>query len=547
MFQFKPNESQLNVLSIDEIRRRVGLGIIIFFALGSITFNIISLITGFTLNSSTSTTSVSYASFILGFIFFGFAYLLYRNIQTKIILHLPIVALLSLFLTPQAELSFIILTLAILIYAAIITRLSVFAVLCVVVIGMSVIQQSNYPDLQYVMFSSLMITLTIAVFYVVNSFGNITSSAQRTNRLLQASSDIAQTINLELDMKQLLDNTVNIIRNEFNFYHVQVFLIDDNHEYANLVSSTGEAGIQLLARNHRLPIGSQSVIGRVTQVGEPVVAQNTDIDQVHALNELLPDTRAELALPIIDSSQIVGALDVQSVNADAFQPIDIQALQIITNQLSTAIRNARLFEQAQKNIQENQQLLHEYQTNLRQLDRLNSVLVKQSWGDYLQQTHVDGVTLSEQRFMPKAHWSDSMRIAMDNQKTQITSQDDVQIIAVPIILRDETLGVIEVEIDKDTQTSEIAELIQAISDRLAISLESARLFEETQEATLQEQQINEIVSNYEAAVTIDELLQVTLEQLQQSLGAEHGAIRLGTVDGGHGPTSNYNGNGGSPS
>jgi GAF domain-containing protein len=373
------------------------------------------------------------------------------------------------------------------------------------------------------------------------------TSASRTNQLLQASSHITQVINQELELQQLLDNTVNSIRDEFAFYHVQVFLVDEAHVYANLIASTGEAGRQLLIRNHRLPIGSQSVIGRVTQVGEPIVTQKASTDTIHAQNELLPDTQAELALPIIDSGNIIGALDVQSVNADTFQSTDIQALQIIANQLGVAIRNARLFEEAQKTIRENKRLVFEYETNLREVDRLNRTLTKQSWDNYLTNTYVDGVTLSKERFIPKAEWSEVMRTATARQQTHITTANDTHIIAVPIILRGQILGAIEVEVDAKRSTTDSADLIQAVSQRLAISLESARLFEETQEATLQEQQINEIVSSYETAVTIDELLQVTLEKLQQSLGAEKGTIRLGTLDTTDTSPQPYNGNGGSSS
>ena len=348
-------------------------------------------------------------------------------------------------------------------------------------------------------------------------------------------------------MQTLLTNTVNIIRDQFNFYHVQVFLIDEHYEFANLVASTGEAGNQLLARNHRLPVGSQSVIGRMTQVGESVIAQNTDLDSVHALNDLLPETRAELALPLIDSGNIIGALDVQSEEADTFQSIDVQALQIIANQLAVAIRNVRLFDQAQQNILENNRLVYEYQTNLHEVDRLNRTLTKQSWDRYVALAAVDGVTVSDDQVVPQADWSDAMRNATDNQEIYIESSDETQLVAVPILLRGQVIGAIEVEVDANANASDLGEMIQAVSQRLANSLESARLFEETQEATLQEQEINEIVSRYETAETIDELLQVTLEKLQQSLSAENGTIRLGTLNPTNSAHHKQNGNGGSTS
>jgi GAF domain-containing protein len=118
-------------------------------------------------------------------------------------------------------------------------------------------------------------------------------------------------------------------------------------------------------------------------------------------------------------------------------------------------------------------------------------------------------------------------------------QDDRAFIAVPVELRGEVIGAMEVEIPNDLHSEGIIDMMQAIADRLAISLDNARLFEETQEATAQEQRINEIVSRYQSASTVDDLLQVTLEGLFETLGAEAASIRLGNVT----PNMQSNGHG----
>ncbi|MBC7871720.1 MAG: GAF domain-containing protein, partial [Chitinophagaceae bacterium] len=157
----------------------------------------------------------------------------------------------------------------------------------------------------------------------------------RSSELLRASAEIAQITSNTLDLKALFSEAVELIRDRFDYYHVQIFLLDDARESAVLVASTGEVGQQLMVRGHKLAVGSQSVIGRVTQTGEPVTARDTDHDEVHARNELLPNTRAELALPILDGERIIGALDVQSIRRDAFNDTDLQALQVMSNQLAT--------------------------------------------------------------------------------------------------------------------------------------------------------------------------------------------------------------------
>ena len=541
---FRREQKNLTTITLDELRRQVGIGILITFAVVGFIVNIILLFNELSLAEAGEPNFVSFMASIISALA---AFMLHRKIYIQFALYFPLIMLLAIFVLVPAEVTFVSMIFSILIYAAIVSHYVIYIGLVAFMIIWCVIQQQAIPEFEYLLIGNVAVVMSGIVLYVVSNFEYTTRSSGRTNNLLRASSNIAQIINRELDQQQLLNSTVNTIRDEFDFYHVQVFLNNDDHTYANLVASTGKAGQQLLARNHSLPIGSQSVIGRVTQIGEPVVTQNTGVDKIHSVNELLPKTQAELALPIIDSGNIIGALDVQSIYIDAFQPIDVQALQIVANQLAVAIRNARLFEQAQVNINENKRLLFEYETNLREVDRLNRTLTKQAWDSYLTQSYVDGVTLSKDRFVPKADWSEQMRVATNQQQTQITTSDDKNLIAVPIILRGQVLGAIEVEVEGKSNTADSAEMIQAISQRLAISLESARLFEETQEATLQEQQINEIVTSYETALTIDELLQVTLEKLQQSLGAETGKIRLGTLETKNASSHTSNGNGGSPS
>lgn len=352
--------------------------------------------------------------------------------------------------------------------------------------------------------------------------------AARTSNLLEASASVGQVMAQVLNQDELLKRSVELIRDRFAFYHVQIFLIDDRREEAKLVASTGKVGQELLERQHSLPLGSQSVIGRVIQIGEAVVARDTDTDGVHAFNELLPKTRSELALPILDGDQIIGALDVQSMRPDAFTNTDIQALQVMAAQLGNAIRNARLFEAQANSVRENKRLFLESETNLREIQRLNRQLTRQAWQDYLAQNRIiSGVTLDGVNFRPGSVWTDPMQDAAQRRRPKITTDETGQsIMAVPIELRGEILGAIEIAVDDNSDADETLEMLQAITQRLALSLDNARLFEETQQATAQEQRIGEITSQYQAAATVDDLLKITLDGLTQTLGATRGAIRL---------------------
>lgn len=168
-------------------------------------------------------------------------------------------------------------------------------------------------------------------------------------RQLETSAVVGRRAGEILDLNELLPQVVELIREQFGYDHVQVFLMDEYDDYAELRASTGEAGRRLLAIKHKLRKGSESVIGRVTASGEPVIALDTaDAAVVHQPNPYLPLTRSEMALPLIVKNQVVGALDVQSNQPNAFSEDDIRALNTLAAQISIAIDNARLYEEAQQ-------------------------------------------------------------------------------------------------------------------------------------------------------------------------------------------------------
>jgi GAF domain-containing protein len=372
-----------------------------------------------------------------------------------------------------------------------------------------------------------LMVVSIVTRYIMNQTQRASLSADASTRLLQSVAEAGQTLTKILDVEELLPSAVELIRSRFGFYHAQIFLVDEDGARARLVASTGATGQKLLAQKHQLAVGSQSVIGRVTSTGQPVIARSTD--PVYYRNELLPETRAELALPILDGSAIIGALDVQSRESTAFDPEITQALQVMANQLGTSIRNARLFEVQAQNARETKRLFLEAETNLREIQQMNQQLTKVGWEHYLLgKRETDGVTLLNDRFVADTSWTASLTQAAQTRQSVSDSQSGV--ISVPVMLGGEVIGAIEVESDSTSQIDESVEMVKAVAQRLAISLDKARLFEESQEATAREQRINDIVARYQTINSVDDLLRVTLSELSQTLGAKHGAIRLGVSE-----------------
>ncbi|MBZ0278394.1 MAG: GAF domain-containing protein [Anaerolineae bacterium] len=375
--------------------------------------------------------------------------------------------------------------------------------------------------------------VSFTIRFFIEAAQNAAYAAQRSAQLLNDIAVIGQELAQLLKLDDLLPQAVELIRRSFAFYHVQVFLVDKTHEFAELTASTGAVGRELLSRKHRLAVGSQSVIGRTTKEKHPVIARYTDT--FYFRNELLPDTRSELALPIMDGEQVIGALDVQSRNPTAFQPDEVQALQTLANLLATSIRNARLFAEQSQIAQETKRLFLESESNLREIQRLNRQFTKQGWKDYWREAQHTGLTLDDQQIFASETWSDQQIKAA---RTRRPVQDG-EVVAAPLMIGNEVIGAIEVEVGGEIVQSEAAEIVNAVAQRLALSLDKARLFEESQDMAAQEQRINEIVARYQTVANVDDLLRITLSELSLSLGAKHGAIRLGSLG------TNENGSSGS--
>jgi signal transduction histidine kinase/DNA-binding response OmpR family regulator len=185
--------------------------------------------------------------------------------------------------------------------------------------------------------------------------------AQRRAVELQTAAEIARDTTSTLSLEILLNRIVNLLKDRFELYHVSIFLLDDTNTYALIQESTGSAGQELKRRNHRLAVGSKSVIGTCTSTGETVVVNDTTHSSIFYPNPLLPDTQSELGLPLKISGKVIGAIDLQSTELNAFPVEGTAILQILSDQISVAIDNARAYAISQEAVEE-----------MRELDRVKS-------------------------------------------------------------------------------------------------------------------------------------------------------------------------------
>lgn len=325
---------------------------------------------------------------------------------------------------------------------------------------------------------------------------------QRTRNIL-ITAEIGRAITATRELDVLLEQVVNLIVENFDFYHAQVFLVDESGGYAVLMKSTGVAGQELLERRHRLAVGSRSVIGRCTETGSPVVINDTEADPTHRRNELLPHTRAEMALPLRAAGRIIGALDVQSVNQNAFAPGDIPVFQTMADQLAVAIERVRLFERTQR--------------DLRDIEMLNRQLTGEAWNRYVgnRGTRAIGYQAGEQGLAP---------LLPDGISAEAPSES---VLSVPLRVRGETIGMLDVAPrNGEVPDPETRQMLEAVAERVAQALDSTRLSEQARHQAEQEQILSQLSASLQSTTDLNVILRVAAQQASQALGTRRGFVHL---------------------
>lgn len=360
-------------------------------------------------------------------------------------------------------------------------------------------------------------------------------------RQLRSVLDVGQVTATLTTADEILTRTVSYVRDRFAIYHVQIFLVDKERRVATLAASTGDAGKALMDSRYRVPLSASGVISRTVMSGEPVIAvmgeERVDpslevtMHFARSTHELLPHTKSELALPLVVGDQIIGALDLHSTRVNAFAMREIDSYRLLANQIALSIHNVKQFEEQQAILDETRRMYFEAETTLRESQQINQRLTAQAWRDYVRSRMVGtiGYTLFENRLRPDSSWTSSMEHTFASRRAQTKLIGTRQVVTVPIELRGQVIGAIEVDLDGDSSQTDAQEITQAVAHRLALSIDNARLFEQTQELAQQEFELNSISSKIQGVIDVQELIKVTIHELSVAIDADRASIRLGRL------------------
>nr|MDQ3006086.1 GAF domain-containing protein [Chloroflexota bacterium] len=336
---------------------------------------------------------------------------------------------------------------------------------------------------------------------------------------LQAISEISRLISAEQRLDTLLALIARLVSERFDFYHVGIFLIDNARQFAVLQAANSEAGQRMLERRHKLEVGQMGIVGNVAHTSQARIALDVGSDAVYFDNPDLPNTRSEMALPLKLRGQSLGVLDVQSLTPGAFNESDANTLGILADHIAIAIDNARLFEQSRLALSEVQTLYRQYQA--------------QEWEAFMKQENKIGYHQLSigGKVLEKPLQSDEIQDVITRGEILVINSNlgkSESSMVVPVKLRGQTIGVLKIKAPTTNRTwnQDEINLAEAISERLAIALDNARLLQDSQRRAAKEQKIGDVTAKISASINMRSMLQTAVEELGRALPGSEVVIQF---------------------
>ena len=300
---------------------------------------------------------------------------------------------------------------------------------------------------------------------LATAFNAMTSRLQRTlqgleqrvaarTRNLELAAEVGRAVSQVRALDVMLKDACDLILKEFNLYYVQVYLTNPSQTNLVLEAGTGNVGAELVGRSHSLPLNTSSLNGRAAVEKRPVVISDTTQSATFRKNPLLPDTRGEMAVPLIVADKVVGVLDMQSSDPGVLTEEILPAFKALAGQMAVAIQNANL-------LAETEQARAQVEAQARRL-------IREGWSE-----HLDAIHKPEQLGY----------LFAQNVVTPLAETDEAQLpengnaVSAPIMVTGEPLGSLAIELDDETRLEQTSELVSIVARQVAQQIENLRLLE----------------------------------------------------------------------
>lgn len=314
---------------------------------------------------------------------------------------------------------------------------------------------------------------------------------QNRTEKLRAIAAITSTAASIHNFETLISSVSKIVSAQLGYYHVGVFLLDEQRQYAILRSANSDAGMKLLARGYRLYIGQNTLVTTAAQSGKSQAVDSTEDGKVSAESTEFIETRSQLALPLKSADEVIGVLDLHSMERNAFSPSEISTLAILADQIGIAIQNALIYEQSERALRE-----------------ANISFIKESEKDWKRYTEA---------VQTRGYRYDGIK--PEPVKEVNRSRTETNAIYIPVQLRGQTIGQLKLKASDSARqwTEDELAMAEATAERAALALEGARLLEEAQQRAAREAFLAEMGSKLSTSFQLDSILRDTVEELGQTL------------------------------
>lgn len=311
---------------------------------------------------------------------------------------------------------------------------------------------------------------------------------------------IAGTRNLNFLLRQVVD----LIVERFEVHYVQLFLTEEASGNAALKAATGPAGSELVSQGYQIPPRSQSAVSRVMETGDAIIVSDIRADSTYQYSNLLPNTRSEIVLPLRTGGQVIGVLDIQSTDAEAFAATEVSGFQAMADQIAIAIENVRLYEHAQHDLQD--------------IESLNRQLTGEAWHKFLAgrpSAFALGYETSERGIRP-----------LEVKEVSQEPRDDGTV-TLPLKVRGETIGLLDLtprsgrEPDMETRA-----MLEAVAERVAMALDSTRLGDQSQHQAEREEILGRLSADLQATTDLNTILRVVSRTASRALETPTGFVHL---------------------
>ena len=328
-----------------------------------------------------------------------------------------------------------------------------------------------------------------------------TGDLERQTEQLRQAVDIAREASAFKDVDVVINRTVTLIAEKFRYDFVGLYLVDERKEFVILSSVSGQISLDWLEEKRKIRVGSYDPVGISAHTGESRIVNDASIGYNSVY---LPNIQSRMVLPLKVGQQVVGVLDIQSVEMDKLNDEILAIIQVVADQIAIAYDSARIFQRMSMALKEFELLTGKY--------------TKASWAAAKNEfIHHSGYVFD----------GTSVHPINENQE----SRGDIgrNNFHFPLVIREDLIGSLDIKFEGDVSDPVYLESLKEISERLTLLLENTRLVMEARNIASREQQINQITAKIRNSTNMDAILRNAVEELGKAFGSSKTYIQLGLL------------------